>query len=342
MILKNKYTIILLHIGFWLAFTSLPLLIVPHNLGRPGSLPPLPSFPKENTSVLFWFQFVFIIFFYFNSDFLIPQFLRKSKLVLYWISILGCIAVIFGGFYLINRYVFLWPHNHPPRLPVFHLLFIFGLSCGYRYYIDRTKDEQLRKEKDFENVKTELYFLRSQISPHFIFNVLNSMVSLSRKRSDLMEPILIKLSELMRYMLYETFHTVQLRTEISYIQSYIDLQTMRFGDKVPVGFEVSGSMDSFEIEPMLLIPLVENAFKHGVGLIINPAIQISAEVNNSGELKFRVRNRYMSGQEQSKESNPGIGLKNLQRRLNLLYQDRYELTLEKEEEWYDATLLLKL
>jgi two-component system, LytTR family, sensor kinase len=335
---KVKWRSILVHIIFWLTFLSLPRIISLEKIKRPEEIPQLID---NDFPILILFQGILIAFFYLNADLYIPRFLKKGKLWLYFSAVFASIIVMFSIFYLIFRFWF-QIEDVQPFPAIFPISLVLGLSFGYRYFVDRNKEEQLRKERDFENIKSELYFLRSQISPHFIFNVLNSMVSLSRKRSDLMEPILIKLSELMRYILYETSHTVQLSTEIEYIQSYIDLQTLRFGDKVPVTFKTSGTTERFEIEPMLLIPLVENAFKHGVGLMTNPSIHISVEVNIGGELRFNVRNRYEHAQTLTKENGSGIGLKNLQRRLNLLYDKRHELVLKKDDDWYQATLLLKL
>jgi two-component system LytT family sensor kinase len=112
-------------------------------------------------------------------------------------------------------------------------VFIIGISFSYRIILDNGRLEKVRKEKENENLKTELSFLRSQVSPHFIFNILNNMVSLARKKSDMLEPSLIELSKLMRYMLYENDdERVSLGREVEYLKSYIALQLLRFGDDV--------------------------------------------------------------------------------------------------------------
>lgn len=207
---------------------------------------------------------------------------------------------------------------------------------------DRIKTERLIKEKETENLKTELSFLRSQVSPHFMFNVLNNMVALARKRSDELEPSLIKLSSLMRYMLYETDEDkVALEKEIDYLQSYIDLQQQRFGKHVKVNVLFQKDDINYSIEPMLLIPFVENAFKHGTGLIEDAQIDIDLSVKN-GLLQFFVRNKYNGTTGEVKDKTSGIGLNNVQRRLNLLYNDHHNVLINKKDDWFTVSLQLNL
>ena len=138
----------------------------------------------------------------------------------------------------------------------------FALSTAYQLIKDKVASDKLAQEKQNEVLKTELSLLRSQVSPHFMFNVLNNMVSLARKQSDLLEPSLIKLSSLMRYMLYEADEEkVSIEKEIDYLQSYIDLQQQRFGKKVQVNVHLHTMDNHYQVEPMLLIPFVENAFQ---------------------------------------------------------------------------------
>src|SRR5262249_40157374 len=150
-----------------------------------------------------------------------------------------------------------------------------------------------------------------QVNPHFMFNVLNNMVALARKKSDLLEPSLIKLSSLLRYMLYETDEQkVPLEKEVEYLRSYIDLQQQRFGSLVKINVDVHAPDKHYEIEPMLLIPFVENAFKHGTGIIDSPQIDIELSAEND-TLKFLVSNKYNEGVEETKDNSSGIGLSNV-------------------------------
>jgi LytS/YehU family sensor histidine kinase len=159
--------------------------------------------------------------------------------------------------------------------------------------------------------------------------VLNNIVALARLKSDKLEPTVHKLSSLMQYMLYETTdETVLLRKEIEYLESYVQLQEQRFGEKVRVKLLVDAKDYFYEIEPMLLIPFVENAFKHGVGLIEHPEINISLHVKD-GQLTFYVQNKYNAGTTEEKDKASGIGLNNVERRLDLLYKKDHTLSVNR-------------
>ena len=191
-------------------------------------------------------------------------------------------------------------------------------------------------------MKTELSFLRSQINPHFIFNMLNNLVALEQMKSPELGPTILKLSSLMQYMLYDTDEEkVELNKEVEYLQSYIDLQKQRFGTKVPVKVSLDVPGGFYEIEPMLLIPFVENAFKHGVGMIDRPCIEINLKVRE-GVLYFAVRNRYNPASSEIKDKSSGIGLGNVSRRLDLLYEKQHVLLVSHGEGWFTISLQLNL
>src|SRR5207244_10313123 len=134
--------------------------------------------------------------------------------------------------------------------------------------------------------------LRSQINPHFLFNMMANMVSLARQKSNLLEPALIKLCDLLRYMLYQPGkEKLPVSDEITYLKSYIELQQLRFGDSVQVQQDFKNSAEDCFIEPMLLVPFIENAFKHGIGITREPFISIQLETSHD-QLFFRVTNNY--------------------------------------------------
>jgi two-component system, LytTR family, sensor kinase len=217
---------------------------------------------------------------------------------------------------------------------IFIGLFVFGTATSYRFIVDVMQAERLQKE----SLTMELSFLRSQVSPHFMFNALNSMVSLARKKSDLLEPALLKMSNLMHYMLYDSDEEkVSLHKEVEYIRSYIDLQTMRFGDSVKILFMVQPGNYSHIIEPMLLIPLIENAFKHGVNVADEPEINIELAVAEK-EVSLTVSNKTIPYTAQVADKTKGIGLTNLERRLKILYPGKHQLAAQKEGNWYHASL----
>jgi two-component system LytT family sensor kinase len=231
--------------------------------------------------------------------------------------------------------------NRSPISNILSYIFILVVSTSYRIIIDYIKDQKLLKEKETENLKTELSFLRSQVSPHFMFNVLNNLVSLARKKSDKMEPALIQLSNLLRYMLYEGNQgKINLLQELKYLNGYIDLQKLRFGDDAEIIFDYQGDLNEFDLEPMLLIPFVENAFKHGMGSQNKPIIKITMGVENK-TLAFEVENEIIQTGE-SKDNSSGIGLANVKRRLELLYKQNYSLNISEANNFFRVQLKIKM
>jgi LytS/YehU family sensor histidine kinase len=184
-----------------------------------------------------------------------------------------------------------------------------------------------------------------------MLNVLNSMALLARKKSDLLEPVLMELARLMNYMLYDAANErISLEDEIGYLRAYIDLQLLRFGSDVKVRFNVPQQLNGSCIEPMLLIPLVENAFKHGIGLVDDPVIFIDIVTEGHGQLRMTVKNKYNPRVRQEAARPSGIGLANLTKRLELIYPGEFRLEktdslhidVAEEENWFIITLNIPL
>lgn len=300
----------------------------------------MPTMKEAKPKYLQWASIIFTLLqttgFYFNAYVLYPRLLLKRRIAAYIISALvmsllfalvpGCVDYVMSGkpAYMIFAGIV---------VKMFIGIFVVGASTSYRFILDVFLQEQRQQE----TMAMELSFLRSQVSPHFMFNTLNSMVSLARKRSDQLEPALLKMSGLMHYMLYDSDEEkVSLHKEVDYIRSYIDLQTMRFGETVKILFMVQPGNYAHVIEPMLLIPLVENAFKHGVNVPDAPEINIQL-VAGEKEVMLIVSNK-MLHQSQSLEKTKGIGLNNLQRRLKILYPGKHHLVIEQYDQWYHASL----
>ncbi len=231
----------------------------------------------------------------------------------------------------------------PDFIPLLSPIIAILCSVCYRIILDNRTKQQLLKERETTHLESELTFLRSQISPHFMFNILNNLVSLARKKSDDLEPAIINLSQLMRYMLYESDdHRVFLSKEIEYIKSYINLQMLRFGSNVKVNIDSYGETDMYTIEPMLLIPFVENAFKHGTGMVENPVIDIAISVDADTRLMhFKVTNK-VSPMDVSKDNNSGIGISNVKRRLAILYPGKHNLDITNIGEMFTIDLSIHL
>ncbi|MCC8426348.1 sensor histidine kinase [Mucilaginibacter sp. UR6-11] len=218
---------------------------------------------------------------------------------------------------------------------------ITAAAFAYHYLVDRFK--QINKTRDITNstLVSELAFLRSQISPHFIFNVINSIVALSRINPPAVEPTLMQLSQLMRYMLYITDEEkVTLNQKAQYLRSYIDLQKLRFEDTVDVDFNFEVNNPEQTIEPMLIIPFIENAFKYGTGDVLHPAIKGSLKTTHK-MLFFYVSNRYNPADRPYEDIHHGIGLNNVKRRLELLYPGKYSLSITQDADNYNVNLQIQ-
>jgi two-component system, LytTR family, sensor kinase len=341
---SKKWVIILIHIAAWALLFSLPHLLSSSGNDRQ---PPLKN--SGNNNAVWYFSILmnatWVAFFYFNAYVLVPKFIYKKKYWQYALIQLLSLAWLLVEASLLFKLFFSPEHFRPGGLlfiNFFIYLFFFALSLAYQLINEKVKSDKLNSERENENLKTELSLLRSQVSPHFMFNVLNNMVALARKQSDQLEPSLIKLSSLMRYMLYEADESkVALEKEIEYLQSYIDLQQQRFGKNVKVNVTVDAPDSTLEIEPMLLIPFVENAFKHGTGMIEDAQIDIDLRAKND-VLQFMVRNKYNSLSEEVKDKTSGIGLANVKRRLNLLYGKNYSLMISEQSDWFVVSLQLNL
>jgi two-component system, LytTR family, sensor kinase len=197
------------------------------------------------------------------------------------------------------------------------------------------------KKKLLENEKltSELNFLKSQINPHFLFNTLNNIYSLANKKSDQTELALLKLSQILRYVIYKSSHErVSLEQEISYIKDFIDLNRLRLVQRVKVLFDVKGETEGIMLPPMLLIPFIENAFKHGISYSHLSAINIFLELSDKNLLLrvFNLKN------ESVKDKDSGIGLQNVARRLNLIYPDKHNLTIRDGAETFIVELKIDL
>ena len=243
---------------------------------------------------------------------------------------------------------------------LFYVL-IFSVFGAVFYFIRYSRYKELQqKDLEIQNRQSELSFLRSQINPHFLFNNLNNIYSLVYQGSEQALTAIAGLSELLRYMLYDTTDKVPLQKEMDYIRKYIDLQKLRFDHPISVtireeegGMVRQGAHTAMEgregigtgkgveplISPLLLIPLVENAFKHGdfsgteKGLTIRLA-------NDADKIVFHCSNRKAVAGRQQKDAGGGIGLENVRRRLSLLYPGRHSLLIEEDAVQFTVSLEL--
>lgn len=334
---------VLTHAAVWAVALSLPYLLdtrhgVAHHRDN-----------DVHERAFFYLNFITNILwigpFYLNAYLLTPRLFYRRRYPAYAAALVVTYVVMMMIHMFLGTYVFGLPHFSVKGttgflLPAFILT--IAISTTFRVVRDKVVADQRAQERQEENLKTELSFLRSQINPHFIFNILNNLVALEQMKSEELGPTILKLSSLLKYMLYETDEEkVPFNNEVEYLQSYIDLQRQRFGAKVPVTASLDNSPCIYEIEPMLLIPFVENAFKHGVGMIERPAIDIELHIHE-GVLHFSVRNRYNPASAEVRDKGSGIGLGNVKRRLKLLYGNQHVLHISREESWFIVTLKINL
>jgi len=204
--------------------------------------------------------------------------------------------------------------------------------------------QQINQSLKQEKLAAELKFLKAQIHPHFLFNTLNNLYALTLKKSAKAPEVVLKLSDLLDYMLYEcNVSKVGLDKEITMLENYIELEKIRYGDDLTVDFQIDKASKSVLISPMLLLPLVENAFKHGVSAEINSKwIKINLETNN-GSLQFSIENSKDPKSTNNKETyTEGIGLKNVIRRLELVYKDVHELKVSDNGDSFIVVLKINM
>ena len=302
---------------------------------------------KESINVVFY-----ILLIYINLYILIPKFLTDKKFVTYVISLLGLVIVVTSAKIVIFYFILFDNPVAKNQLVqnqewLFILNFILvGSSTIFGIIKEWVTHQRIRKELEKQNMQSELNFLKSQVNPHFLFNTLNSLYALTLKKSDKAPDTVLRLSEIMRYMLYECNERyVPLEKEISYVQNYLDLEKLRHGEGVDIQFNIMGDVQDKNIAPLILIPFVENAFKHGIKNQIKDGF-VHLELRIEGDsLYFKVQNSkpvITIAPSQNEKRSGGIGLVNVQRRLNLLYPDKYKLKINNSKLAYNIQLKLLL
>jgi two-component system, LytTR family, sensor kinase len=223
-------------------------------------------------------------------------------------------------------------------------IFVLSTSTVVKITIDWYTNIREKQELVTETMQSELRFLKSQINPHFLFNTLNSLYALTLKKSDLAPDIVLKLSEMMRYMLYECNEKwVPLSKEVNYIANYLELERIRQGSRVDIKYEVKGLLGNQKIAPLMFIPFIENCFKHGLGSQISKGfVNIYLDVQGN-EIDLQIENSKTEAlPKQLHPRSGGIGLVNVRRRLELLYPNRYMLQVVDSPTTYTVKLKMRL
>lgn len=321
------------HLIFWL---FMYLFVVDYHLYGKNWLLPLLYAAAEIVS--------YMVIVYINLWVLIPRFLEKKR---YIFHALGVLCLVTGYIFTLRQsglelYFYeggYWRNNFSMILNTFLFLLI---STLYWYFqqLQHQKERQLKLKS--EKLEAELKFLKTQISPHFIFNTLNNIYALTLQKHDNAAPMVAKLSKIMRYILYDCAEpTVFLKKELDTLQHYIQLHLLKKPKSENVDFYIEGKVNHLKIAPLLLINFVENCFKHGnLDTDENAWINISCSVNEGDVLHFVTENSIENSI--SKRAHSGIGLDNTRRQLTLNYPKKHELKIETEKDIFRVDLKIWL
>ncbi|TKC12344.1 hypothetical protein FA048_01615 [Pedobacter polaris] len=292
--------------------------------------------------------------FYINYIFLIPEFIQKRKK--YWLYVFSFVFILAASVLIKTTIAVLNPEdllqsigrkgeihhisvNEYVIVSTFFSGFVLVSSCIIKFSVDWFSNEKIQRSLESEKKDMELQFLKSQLNPHFLFNSLNNIYSLAYQKSEKTADAILKLSEIMRYMIYESNDSwVDLSKEVEYVTSFVELQKLRFKDGAAVNITINGEIDGQKIVPLILISFVENAFKHGVANDPEDPIKINI-IANQKILHFSVSNKK---NKTNKDAMGGVGLNNVERRLQLLYPDRYKLNIVNSATHYTTELMLDL
>ncbi len=341
-LLSMKIKSIWFHIGFWIIYTAIFTVV---EASYKGKYTEALAFELMNMPMR-------LIVVYFNYFVLLPRFLLQGKTAKYFTYTL--LTLIVAGFiqrlanykilsmFYSDLYDFgVWlPYKflQTSMIIASPLILIIGISVIWKVAELQKRAKTLENEK----LQSELKYLKSQINPHFLFNTLNNIYGLSLENSKKTPELILKLSDFLSFSLYEsTQKFILLEKEINLLNDFIDLEKSRFDDRVAVEVSIPENINQISIPPLILVPFVENAFKHSLKNETRIAhIFVKLEVVD-GQLIYEVKN---SKPDQTiEDSSPkGIGLENIKKRLNILYDDQYELQIEDEDKLYSIVLKINV
>lgn len=332
---KNRWVRLGQHTAFWLGHLLLFTVISNTEFSK--------AFWEQLTSLPFKMLPVYIIFYW-----LFPQYLQGRRYFLFFIFSL-LVIVVFASIQsrlmyelhaeeMTEEWSWVWIISN-----VMLNFYILSLALALKLLRFWHHREKFIQELSNARLEAELKFLKAQIHPHFLFNTLNNLYTLTLHKSNHAPEVVERLSDLLRYMSYDANHqTVLLSNEIEYLHNYIALEKIRYGNKLEIAFTIDGPREGLQIAPLILIPFVENSFKHGVsGRLAACWITIHLSVQEK-MVTFKVENSLPSSQEDVMGYKEGIGLKNVKRRLDLIYPDQHELRVTKNTDSYLVVLKIEL
>jgi len=291
---------------------------------------------------------------YLNYLILIPYLLKREKYVLYGVLIVACIILsaeitsllfshmsdlIFPSYYIVIGLSF----SDIVAFQIVYIVLTNLLELSSAWFKLAESEKKLMKIEQ-EKISMELKALKSQLNPHFLFNSLNNLYSLSLKKSDKAPDMILRLSSLMRYILYESSQDyVPLQNEIDCVIDYLEIQNLRIEDSEPgIRFDLKGEVGEKQIAPLIFLPLVENAFKHGMkGSVDTQFINISMDMSDT-HIVFHIKNNKGSAVKIKNEIEGGIGLENIRKRLNLIYPSRHSMNVKDSKQEFEVELKIQL
>jgi len=295
--------------------------------------------------------------FYFNMLYMVPSFLLKNRASAFalWVIVSVVVILVISKFvdqqlHVHDQMDALMPHPGPSRRPrgaidgilLMIVLLVLGVSTSLSVLQRWQKDAQVRESVEKQNIATELALLKAQINPHFFFNTLNNIYALTFTDVPVSRDAILKLSRMMRYLLYETQQdTSLLSQEISFVKDYMELMKLRLQSNTTIFYTESKPDKEYSVAPMLLLPFIENAFKHGISVMQQADIQVDLTIRD-GFLTMLVKNHIFRDKDALDMESGGIGLVNTQRRLDLLYPGKHELLIEENSNDNTYQVLLKI
>lgn len=297
-----------------------------------------------------------IIFVYLVTQIFMPRYFLQQRMgyfmCIYLVSIVafGLLQRVIDNTIILEYFLTHWTKEKllsvPPLLySIIKLQFVVTIPFTIKLFYHWTQERSHALEIQTDKMQTELQLLRAQFHPHFMFNVLNSLYSKILSKSDESAEIVLKISDMLRYAVYESQEKVNLQDEVNYLQNYIELQQLRFDNALDISFAVKGDPSSYKIEPFLIMPFIENSFKYCMNSetssgwitvymeVIEDWLQIKIENSHSRSSKFNETKSVQKG---------GQGLQQVKRRLDLLYPDDHTLKISENQESYFVYLKVKL
>ena len=334
----------LLHLAFWVVYSFFFFYQISHPRG--GREPDWDRVFQDFSFHIFCMTSIC----YLNYFVFLPRFIKQRNLWRYLLEFLPLFAllsygVLHGKQYLIDGFTYEkeWPYRTKfAVLVTFNTFFLVSFVGVLRFVEDWFELEATRKQLQNDNLTAELRFLKAQINPHFLFNTLNNLYYLAFTNSPNTTEVIAKLSQMMRYMIYESNHQrVPLSKEIEYLENYISLEKLRLEAHIPIDFEVEGKVENVRIAPLILITFLENAFKHGISNSQKEAWIKANLVIKEQDITYTVSNSKIPKDSRTVTEKSGIGLQNVKRRLELSYPNQYQLDIQDAPNTYDIELKIK-